>query len=164
MTKSMLHEKSKNSNTSNNLVVFQKNNKIVVKNLTDNSEQILEPVKEARYLYVSASPDNSKIVFKVIGGSMFTMNIDGSSLTDLGEGNSPKWSPDSKKIIYTISQDDGYNYTASDIYMIDVDGLQKINISNTTNKIEMNPSFSPDGKIIVYDELNSGSIFLMTIE
>ncbi len=111
-----------------------------------------------------ASPDNTKIVFKVIGGSMFTMDIDGSSLTDLGEGNSQKWSPDSKKIIYTISQDDGYNYTASDIYMIDIDGLQKRNVSNTTNKIEMNPSFSPDGKIIVYDELNSGSIFLMTIE
>jgi Tol biopolymer transport system component len=48
--------------------------------------------------------------------------------------------------------------------MIDFDGLQKRNVSNATNKIEMNPSFSPDGKIIVYDELNSGSIFLMTIE
>ncbi len=47
-------EKLKNSNTSNDLVVFEKNNKIVVKNLTDNSEQILEPVKEARYLYVSS--------------------------------------------------------------------------------------------------------------
>lgn len=155
---------SKNNIGSSDLIVFEKNNKIIVKNIKDNSEKILEPFKQARYLYTSLSPDNSKIVFKVIGGNIFVMNIDGSNISDLGVGNTPKWSPDSKKIIYTMSEDDGYSYIASDIYIIDTDGSQKRNFTNTENKIEMNPSFSPDGKIIIFDELNSGSIFLMTIE
>ena len=54
----------------------------------DESEKTFEPIKDARYIYVSTSPDNSKIVFKVMGGHMFVMKIDGTNLTDLGKGNS----------------------------------------------------------------------------
>ena len=76
----------------------------------------------------------------------------------------PKWSSNSKNIIYTISQDDGYNYTASDIFVINTDGTQKTNITNTDDVIEMNPCFAPDGKSIVFDVINDGSIYLMNIE
>ena len=53
---------------------------------------------------------------------MFVVNIDGSNLTDLGKGNRPKWSSDSKKIIYMITEDNGHEFTASDIYTINADG------------------------------------------
>lgn len=157
-------DKSNKNFNQNSLIVFEKNNKLIVKNLNDNSEQTFEPIKDARYISLSASPDNSKIVFKVFGGSMFTMNIDGSNLTDLGQGNSPQWSPDSKKIIYEITKDDGYNFTASDVFSINADGTQKINLTNTNDKIEMNPCFAPDGKAIVFDVVDDGSIYLMNIE
>ena len=46
-----------------------------------------------------------------MGGNFFAMNIDGTNLTDLGKGNRPRWSSDSKKIIFTVTEDDGHNFT-----------------------------------------------------
>ena len=56
------------------------------------------------------------------------------------------------------------HYTASDIYSINANGTEKMNITNTNDLIEMNPCFSPDGKMIVFDVFNDGSIYLMNIE
>jgi len=156
--------KEKNNLITNNIIVFEKNNKVVIKNLSNNSEQSFEPIEDVQYINLSLSPDAAKLVFEVVGGNMFTMNIDGTTLIDLGKGNRPRWSFDSKKIIYMLAEDDGHDYTASDIYIINVDGTQKINLTNTNDMIEMNPCFAPDGKSIVFDLVNDGSIYLMNIE
>jgi Tol biopolymer transport system component len=92
------------------------------------------------------------------------MNIDGTNITDLGKGNRPRWSSDSKKIVYMIAEDNGQDFTDSDIYSINADGTQKKNLTNTIDEIEMDPCFSPDGKAIVFDVYNDGSIYLMNIE
>lgn len=157
-------DKSNNNFNQKNLIVFEKNNKLIVKNLADNSEQIFEPIKDAQYISLSTSPDYSKMVFKVFGGNLFVMNLDGTNLIDLGNGSAPQWSLDTKKIIFEITKDDGYNFTASDIYSINSDGTQKTNLTNTNDKIEMNPCFTADGKAIVFDVVDDGSIYLMNIE
>lgn len=154
----------KNQSANNYLVAFEKNNKIVVKNLVTNSEQTFEPIKNSEYINLSISPDASKIVFEVMGGNMFVVNTNGSNLQDLGKGNRPKWSSDSKKIIYMIAEDNGHEITASDIYTINADGTGKTNLTNTDAVFEMSPSFSPDGKTIVFENYNQGSIYLMNIE
>ncbi len=154
----------KNQSASNYKVGFEKNNKIVVKDLVNNSEQTFEPIKNSEYINLSTSPDASKIVFEVMGGNMFVVNTNGSSLIDLGKGNRPKWSSDSKKIIYIIAEDNGHEFTASDIYTINADGTGKINLTNSEAVLEMSPGFSPDGKTIVFENYNEGSIYLMNIE
>jgi hypothetical protein len=154
----------KNSIITNNLITFEKNNKITVLDFINNSESNLEPIKDAQYINLSLSPDKLKIVFEVMGGNMFVVNIDGSNLTDLGKGNRPKWSSDSKKIIYMIAEDNGHEFTASDIYTINADGTGRANITSTDGIIEMSPSFSPDGRSIVFENYNEGSIYLMNIE
>ncbi len=154
-----------NSNKSNSeFIVFEKNNKLIVKNFNENSERSFEPIKDAQYINISSSPDNSKMVFEVMSGNMFVMNIDGSNLIDLGKGNRPRWSSDSRQLVYMIAEDNGQEITASDIYIINADGTQKINLTNTNDKNEMNPSLAPDGKSIVFDAINDGSIYLMNIE
>ena len=156
--------KEKNNQIAGSIVAFEKNNKVVVKNVSDNSEQIFEPIKDAQYINLSLSPDVTKLVFEVMGGNMYVVNIDGTNLTDLGIGNRPRWSFDSNKIIYMIAEDDGHDYTSSDIYIINADGTQKRNLTNTSDLMEMNPCFAPDGKSIVFDLVNDGSIYLMNIE
>ena len=98
----LLSGKEKNNRITSNLIVFEKHNKIIVKNISNNSEQSFEPIKDKQYINLSLSPDGAKIVFEVIGGNMFVMNIGGTNLTDLGKGNRPRWSFDSNKIIYMI--------------------------------------------------------------
>ncbi len=86
--------KEKNNSISNRIIAFEKNNKIVIKDITNNSEQAFEPIKDAQYINLSASPNGSKLVFEVLSGNLFTMNIDGTNLIDLGKGNRPRWSFD----------------------------------------------------------------------
>ncbi|HCY78032.1 MAG TPA: hypothetical protein DHV28_19165 [Ignavibacteriales bacterium] len=157
-------DKKKNERMNSNNVIFEKNNRLVVKNLSDNSEKTFEPIKDAEYINISTSPDNTKIVFEVMGGNMYVMNPDGTNLVDLGKGNRPRWSFDSRNIIYMITEDDGQDFTASDIFMINSNGTEKKNLTNTPNLIEMNPCFAPDGKAVAFDVLNDGSIYLMNIE
>jgi Tol biopolymer transport system component len=154
----------KNNIITNDVITFEKNNKITVLDFISNSESSLEPIKDAQYINLSLSPDKLKMVFEVMGGNMFVVNTDGSNLTDLGKGNRPKWSLDSKKIIYMIAEDNGHEFTASDIYIINADGTDRVNITNTDDVIEMSPGFSPDGKSIVFENYLEGSIYLMNIE
>lgn len=154
----------KNSIITNDLITFEKNNKITVLDFISNSESNLEPIKDAQYINLSLSPAKMKMVFEVMGGNMFVVNTDGSNLIDLGKGNRPKWSSDSKKIIYMIAEDNGHEFTASDIYIINADGTGKVNVTNTETVLEMSPSFRPDGKSIVFENYNEGSIYSMNIE
>jgi len=150
--------------SSNKIIAFERNNKIIVKDITKNNEMSLTPINDAQYLNISISPDYSKIVFEVIGGNMFVINSDGTNLINLGKGNRPHWSNDSKKIVYIITEDDGHEITSSDIYIINNDGTSKKNLTNTNEFFEMNPCFSPDSKYVVFDLINDGSIYLMNIE
>ncbi|MCJ7552361.1 MAG: hypothetical protein MUO34_00630 [Ignavibacteriaceae bacterium] len=146
------------------VVVYSTYDKIFVEDISKSEIKTLEPLKDKKYLNVTASPDGSKIAFEVYGGNLFVMNIDGTDLIDLDTGYNPHWSADSKSLVYMITEDDGHTYTASDIFITNADGTNKRNLTNTTDSIEMNPSISPDGKTIVYDSFNDGAIYLKNIE
>lgn len=162
-----VYNSGKLNKTSSNVPItdiYIKNDKITTRNAATNKEKFLEPIKDAQIINLVASPDKKKVAFEVMGGNLYSMNTDGTGLIDLGIGHRPRWSFDSKKIIYMITEDNGEDYTASDIFTINADGTQKKNLTNTNDRIEMNPCFSPDGKTIVYDVYNDGSIYLMNIE
>ncbi|MGE5682815.1 MAG: TolB family protein [Bacillota bacterium] len=142
---------------------FMKDDHIATGNITTKAVKVLDPIKNAKYLNMTTSPDGSKIAFEVMGGNMYVMNSDGTGLVDLGAGFRPSWSPDSKHIAYMISKDDGHEYTSSDIYTIKYDGTEKRQITTTDDKLEMNPSWSPDGSRIAYDEYKEGSIYILEI-
>ncbi len=144
--------------------VYIKNDKITTRDAVTKTEKFLEPIKDAQIINLVSSPDKKKVAFEVMGGNMYSMNTDGTNLKDLGKGHRPRWSSDSKKIIYMITEDNGEDYTSSDIYTINADGTQKKNLTNTDNRIEMDPCFSPDGKSIVFDVYNDGSIYILSIE
>ena len=152
------------SESKKNFISFIRNDKIGLMNPNTNEINILDPVSGSSYLNQTLSPDNKKIVFEVYGGNLFVMNIDGTNLTDLGKGCRAKWSPDSEYIVYQVSTDDGYNFITSDIFKIKIDGSEKINLTDSSDRLEMNPGFSPDGKQIVFDVIEDGSIYLMNLE
>lgn len=139
-------------------------NKIGVTDLSTNTTSIFEPISGKKCMNLSHSPDNQRVVFEIYGGNLYSMKIDGSELTDLGKGYRAKWMADSQHIIYMITEDDGHQITSSDIYKIKYDGTEKVNLTNTENRIELSPSASLISNKIVFEAFDEGAIYFMNLE
>jgi len=119
---------------------------------------------EQKVLNPVLSPDGIHLAFEEYGGDLIVLNIDSGRRISLGEGYRPSWSPDGKWLCYMITRDDGHQFLASDIYAASADGGQKVRLTDTEDLLEMNPSWSPDGRSIAFDEHKSGQIFLLKIK
>ncbi len=109
----------------------------------------------------SWSPDDTKLALAfdggVIGDEIFTINADGTNLTELTGGNqfvykSPRWSPGGTKIAMMITQwpGDPYYNTKIGVMNSDGSGITQI-ISEGIGKTKI--SWSPDGTKIAYTSL-----------
>lgn len=108
------------------------------------------------------SPDRSKIVYSQ-WDDLVVMNPDGSGKVVLGRGINPTWSPDSTKIAYQIALDDGHKITQSELYVINVDGTGRTQLTDTVDEFEVEASWSPDGRKIAYRSAINGQIYTLTL-
>jgi Tol biopolymer transport system component len=93
-----------------------------------------------------------------------TVNVDGTGLTRLTESAAfreyPRWSPDGSKIAYSgddpvsAGDEEGGAY---DIWVMDADGSNHVNVSNQSMADGREPYWSPDGSKIVYRLSGEGS-------
>jgi Tol biopolymer transport system component len=82
--------------------------------------------------------------FGIPTASVRTANSDGTGLTVLTNfppAGSPSWSPDGTKIVYQGE---------TEIYVINSDGSNQTNLTNTPSIFESSPSWSVTGKIVYY--------------
>jgi len=126
------------------------------------TQRLLQPVK-GDVVNAALSPDGNKIVFEMINGRLYVCQIDGSALLDLGRGERPQWAPDGSKIAFMVSADDGHRMLGADIYVMRADGSDKINLTNSKDRLEMNCAWSPDGKRLAFDERNSRAVWVMEL-
>ena len=145
------------------VIVTVQNDAIAVQRPPWDQPEILKPV-ENRILWAELSPDGSRIAFEVIGAELYVVGLDGADLVDLGRGERPRWSPDSRWITYMITEDDGYRMLSADIYAIGRDGGGKTAVTQSEDRLEMNPHWSPDGSTIACDTRGEGIIVLIPVE
>jgi Tol biopolymer transport system component len=142
---------------------FLKEDKIAIGDITTGAYKVFEPLKGQQCLNVTPSPDRKKVAFEIMGGNMYVMNADGTGLVDLGKGYRPQWAPDSEYLVYMVTKDDGHQFLESDLYVIRRDGGEKTQLTFTNDKLEMNPSWSADGKKIAFDVMHEGVIYVLEI-
>ncbi|KAF0134214.1 MAG: fibronectin I domain-containing protein, partial [Candidatus Saganbacteria bacterium] len=119
----------------------------------------------------SWSPDGLKIAFlsdRSGNIDIWKMNPDGTQAKQITANsateNNPKWSPDGSKIVYSSDRLGELLLSKWNIWEINADGSNPIQITkDQTTFRDDNPSFSPDGKKIVYDSDQDGNFDLWTI-
>ncbi len=154
---------AKGGTSGDDLILHLRNGNMVLSLWSTEEEQILQPV-EGDILWAELSPDKGFIVFEVLGAQLYVIQTDGAGLASLGRGERPRWSPDGRWITYMITEDDGHRMLSADIYAIGRDGSGKTAITQTTERLEMNPYWSPDGRLIACDTRDEGVILLIPVE
>lgn len=91
---------------------------------------------------------------------IYVMNHDGTQVTRLtagaGADRSPVWSPDGSRIAFLASANGS---SGTDIYVMDSDGRQRLNITNTPAMDEHSPAWSPDGSTIAF--ISAGQVWVV---
>ena len=103
------------------------------------------------------SPDGRRVPFCDILDNIRVMNIDGTGMKIIGKGFAPSWVNDTQ-LVFERTTDDGHDYTSGDLYLLNLDGSAKA-LTNSADRIELDPSVSPDGKRIVFSDYKSGQIY-----
>jgi tol-pal system beta propeller repeat protein TolB len=122
---------------------------------SDGSNRIQAPQASTRVFDPNWSPDSQKIAFA--SRIIYVVDADGSNLTELTKFDSdidywnPVWSPEGKRIVYKVF--DGEN---GDIYTMNSDGSDQVNITSHSSWDESSPLWSKDGRYIFFVSDRSG--------
>jgi Tol biopolymer transport system component len=103
------------------------------------------------------SPDGSLIAF-ASGAGIFVMRSNGTGVREVTEGEvfnalDPTWSPDGSQVAFVGTTEPrcgegcetGLRY---DLFRVDIDGSDLVNLTNTPDRSEVYPSWSPDGNAL----------------
>ncbi|MEA3285767.1 MAG: hypothetical protein U9Q77_00120 [Candidatus Marinimicrobia bacterium] len=142
---------------------YVKDGQLLHRDTAGNNDRTL-PVNQDNITSYAVSPDGSRIVYSTSGQKLWIANSDGSGQHSLGSGIAPDWSPDSKWIVFMLTEDDGHTMLGSELYLLDTDTETRLNISNTPDQLEMHPDWSPDGSWIVFDTEGRGQLFIQQVE
>lgn len=111
--------------------------------------------------YKHWSPDGTKFIFAKPGDktARYLANADGSNEVTLPPIGNTDWTTDSKRIVYQLGTGEHRN---SELFIYSLDTGRTENITNHPG-FDADPSFSPDGKRIVFTSTRDGNaeIYLM---
>lgn len=111
-----------------------------------------------RFFGAVVSPDGDKVVYQGLATGLH-LYIRSTGVTRyIGPGTAPAWSPDSARLAYEVTEDDGHDIVASELFVYTVATDAAAPITATDRTVERRPSFAPNGTLVFDD--NTGGIFV----
>jgi Tol biopolymer transport system component/uncharacterized surface protein with fasciclin (FAS1) repeats len=146
------------------------NREIYVMNADGNSQSNLTNNPAAEDYFPVWSRDGRQIGFTSVRdgkGVIYLMNADGSNPTRLTDGSEvdtfPHWSPDGKKIVFTSGSGGGDMWDnllgngSYEIYVMNADGSNRVQLTDNPGYDNMDPRWSPDGTQIIFWSSRDGN-------
>ncbi|MBV6647301.1 MAG: hypothetical protein KI790_17720 [Cyclobacteriaceae bacterium] len=119
----------------------------------------ITPLGDVDYINISLSPDRKKVLFRVSGMGSYIADLNGKVLGELGDVEFPKWVNDDE-VLYTETEDDGYQYIRSNVYIESLAGGSKIALTVDSDAIALYPSVSQDESKVVFNT-PEGELYLI---
>jgi Tol biopolymer transport system component len=125
--------------------------------------QLVQVGSGDRFFSPLVSPDGDKVAFQGLATGIYVYVRSTGSLRHIGPGTAPAWSPDSSRLVYELTQDDGHEILASEIHMVEIGSGREHRLTDSEGRIERRPSFAPDGRSIAFDD-DTGGIWIARLE
>ncbi len=143
-------------------LLFARGKRIYQRDLLGREEQPLLTVA-GEILNMVPNPQRTRVAYEILGGHLWILDLNTNKTYDLGPGNEPVWHPEGDKLAFMTTRDDGHQITEADIYVVNSDGSGRMKLTDTPTVLEMRPTWSPNGKMIVYDTDGWGPIMVQEI-
>jgi hypothetical protein len=121
--------------------------------------QLREISSGDRFFGAVISPDGDKVVFQGLVTGLHVYSRSTGATVSIGPGTAPAWSPDSKRLVFEVTEDDGHDLIGADLYIYDLTADRAAPLTTSQRVTERRPSFSPDGTQIAFDD-NTGGLFV----
>jgi Tol biopolymer transport system component len=138
-------------------VAFARNDRMYV----ERAGQLREIGTGDRFFGAVVSPDGDHVVFQGLVTGLHLYRRSTGTLRHIGPGTAPAWSPDGAQLAFEVTEDDGHDIVAAELYLYDVAGDRVSPLTATDRVIERRPSFGPD-RTIAFDD-NTGGIFVAKV-
>lgn len=149
--------------TNNNDLYFVTTEDLKMVLIKEGRKQYLNPLQmdESRYIWVSLSPDNSRILFTAAGKGTFICDLQGKILHRLNYLNAPVWY-NAGYVVGMNDKDDGHRVTASTIELVNIKTNERLQVSRK-GEIAMHPTAAGEAGKIAY-HTTDGKIIIADIE
>jgi len=114
--------------------------------------------RQDRYFAPRLSPDRSFLVYEGLRTGLYLYEVASRTTRAIGRGNHPAWLPDSSGLLYDVTEDDGTDLTAGDLYLYSIRGARSIQLTATADLIETHPVASADGRLVAFE--SRGDIYV----
>lgn len=139
----------------NEIIAYAENSAIVINE--NNRKRYVAPLGEGHYLWVSLSPDRTKLLFTFAGKGTFVSDLNGKILNKVGYANYPSWSPDGNWVVFMKDLDDGIKIITSNIHIANLITGKYFNLTSTRNDIALYPKWGKDNSEVYYN-IDNGQI------
>lgn len=141
-------------------IAFAKDDRMYV---VDRTNKLVRIGSGDRFFGAVVSPDGDKVVFQGLATGLHIYTRSTGALEHIGPGTSPAWSPDSRRVVFEVTEDDGHDIVASELFIYDVAADRVQAVTATDRVIERRPTFAPNGRDIAFDD-NAGALFVGRLE
>jgi len=131
--------------------------------VVDRTNKLVRIGSGDKFFGAVVAPGGDKVVFQGLSSGLYLYIRSTGVVRYIGPGTAPAWSPDGARVAFEVTEDDGHDIVASDLYIYDVAADRVAPITATDRIIERRPSFAPDGARIAFDD-NTGGIFVGRLE